>query len=277
MDARGAYELSLLELPALSRAGVEVRLVAIDLSAPLDAPEFSVLDDDERSRAARFLRREDAVRHAATRAALREVLGARLGQPAQAVRFVRDEAGRPRLADAVEVGRTDVERMDAPRIDARRTDAPRIDARLDFNISHSGAFALIALSTSRRVGVDIEAQRERFDWRAVAKSVFAPREIAYLESLPEGARSDAFYDAWTAKEALVKALGTGISLSGGIVGFEVLGGERGVGRAPRVRLVDPSMFGDAGVAAYEALWCPAPEGYAACVAWSRDARAPTGA
>jgi 4'-phosphopantetheinyl transferase len=267
MDGRRAYELSLLELPALSRAGVEVRLVAIDLSAPLDAPEFSVLDDDERSRAARFLRREDAVRHAATRAALREVLGARLGQPAQAVRFVRDEAGRPRLADAV-----DARRADAPCIDARRTDAP-----LDFNISHSGAFALIALSTSRRVGVDIEAQRERFDWRAVAKSVFAPREIAYLESLPEGACGDAFYDAWTAKEALVKALGTGISLSGGIVGFEVLGGERGVGRAPRVRLVEPTMSGDAGVAAYEALWCPAPEGYAACVAWSRDARAPTGA
>jgi len=258
-DGRRAYELSLLELPALSQAGVEVRLVAIDLSAPLDAPQLSVLDDDERSRAARFLRREDAVRHAATRAALREILGARLGRPARALRFVRDDAGRPRLADAFDGG-----------------DAPRIDAPLDFNVSHSGAYALIALSATRRVGIDIETRREQFDWRAVAKSVFAPREIAYLESLPHGLRGDAFYDAWTAKEALVKALGTGISLAGGIAGFEVLGGERGIGRAPQVCLVDPRISGDTGIDCYEAVWCPAPEGYAACVAWSRATRALTG-
>ena len=259
-DDRRAYESSVLDVPEANRAGVEVRLVAIDLLAPLDAPQLSVLDDDERARAARFLRREDAVRHAATRAALREALGARLGRPARELRFIRDDAGRPRLADA----------FDAGRIDARR-----IDALVDFNVSHSGAFALIALSATRRVGIDIEARRERFDWRAVASSVFGPGETAYLESLPDASQSDAFYDAWTAKEALVKALGTGISLAGGMTGFEVLGGERGIGCSPRICLVDPRMSGDAGVACYEALWCTAPAGYAACVAWSRAARAPT--
>lgn len=245
-----AYELAVLDLPGANRAGVEVYLVTIDLLAPLDAPQLSALDDDERSRAARFLRKEDAIRHAATRAALREALGARLGRPAHAFRFARDDAGRPRIADA-------------------------FDARLDFNVSHSGGYALIALSATRRVGIDIESRRERFDWRAVARSVFGPREIAYLESLPDASQGDAFYDAWTAKEALVKALGTGISLAGGITGFEVLGGERGTGRSPRICLVDPCMSGAAGVSCYEALWCPAPAGYAACVAWSRAAHAPT--
>ncbi len=256
-----AYESSLLDISAVSRAGVELRLVAINLSASLDALQLSVLDDDERSRAARFLRREDAMRHAATRAALREVLGERLGRPAHELRFVRDHAGRPRVADVV---------------GAQCIDSPRMDAPLDFNVSHSGGYALIALSSTRRVGVDIEARRDRYDWRAVAKSVFAPREIEHLESLPEDSQGDAFYDAWTAKEALVKALGTGISLAGGMMGFEVLGGERGIGRAPRICVVDSRMPRDAGVAGYEALWCPAPEGYAACVAWSRTPHAPTG-
>lgn len=251
---RRAYEISAIDAPAASRAGVELRLVAIDLSAPLDAPQLSVLDDDERSRAARFLRREDAMRHAAARAALRETIAARLGLPARDLRFLRDDAGRPRLAGIFDGWRT--------------------DGLLDFNVSHSGAYALIALSGTRRVGIDIEARRERFDWRAVAKSVLAPREIAHLESLAEGLQRDAFYDAWTAKEALVKALGTGISLAGGIAGFEVLGGERGAGHAPRVYPVDPQMSDDSGVAGYEALWCPAPAGYAACVAWSRAARVP---
>ena len=249
-DDRRAYVSSVLDVPGANRAGVEVCLVAIDLLASLDAPQLSVLDDDERARAARFLRREDAMRHAATRAALREALGTRLGRPAREFRFARDDAGRPRLADA-------------------------FDAQLDFNVSHSGAFALIALSATRRVGVDIESRRARFDWRAVARSVFGPRETEYLESLPDALQNDAFYDAWTAKEALVKALGTGISLVGGMTGFEVLGGERGVGCSPQISLVDPRLSGDTGLACYEALWCPAPAGYAACVAWSRAAHAPT--
>lgn len=250
-DNRRAYEVTALDVPRASKAGVEVRLVAFDLLASLEAPQLAALDDDERSRAARFLRREDAMRHAATRAALREVLGAWLGRPAHALRFARDDAGRPRLADA-------------------------FGASLDFNVSHSGAYALIALSATRRVGIDIESRRERFDWRSVAGGVFSPHEVAYLESLPDALHGDAFYDAWTAKEALVKALGTGISLAGGIKGFAVLGGERGAGHSPQVRIVDPRVPADAGVACYEALWCPAPAGYAACVAWSRAAHAPAG-
>lgn len=250
-DNHRAYEMTALDVPRASEAGVEVRLVTIDLLASPEASQLAVLDDDERSRAARFLRREDAMRHAATRAALREALAQRLGRPAHTLRFGRDDAGRPRLVEA-------------------------FDTPLDFNVSHSGAYALIALSATRRVGIDIESRRERFDWRSVAGSVFGPDEVAYLESLPDTLHCDAFYDAWTAKEALVKALGTGMALAGGIKGFAVLGGARGAGHSPQVRVVDRDALDDAGVSCYDALWCPAPAGYAACVAWSRAAHAPAG-
>ncbi|CAN7430826.1 4'-phosphopantetheinyl transferase superfamily protein [Trinickia sp. LjRoot230] len=258
-DPTRAYETALVDVPRANAAGVEVLCVALDLSAPLDAPQLAALDESERARAARFLRHEDAVRHAATRAALREALAERLAQPAHALQLERDEAGRPRLA------------------------GPLAQA-LDFNVSHTGQYALIAISATRRVGVDIELRREAFDWRSVARSVFTSAESRYVESLPEASRQAAFYDAWAAKEALLKALGVGIAIAGGMPGFSVLGPEHGEGCTPQVRVgvrvadanadaAHATIHAAEGVERFDAVWCAAPQGYAACVAWSHVVRA----
>lgn len=239
-----AYESSQVDAPRANAAGVEVLRVRIALQASLDAPQLAALDNAERARAARFLRRADAVRHAAARAALREALGERLGRPAAALEFAVDESGRPRLAG----------------------DATN---ELDFNVSHSGEYALIAIASNRRVGIDIEAQRASFDWRAVARSVLGPNEAASIDGLHDSLRSAAFFDVWTAKEALVKALGTGIAVSGGLTGFSVFDGVGGAGRSPSVCLLEQAVAGEHNVGCYDALWCVAPPGYAACVAWSR--------
>lgn len=215
-------------LPADAPDDVRVWVVHIDLTAPLSV--FDVLSEVEFARARRFLRHEDAARFAAVRSALRHVLAAETGDAPASLVVNADPNGRPALA---------------------HPDAP------DFNVSHSGTYGLIALSRERRVGVDIEAARATFDWRELAPSVLAERDRHAIDALPEAARSGAFFDCWTAKEAVLKAHGAGIG--GGTIGmngFSVLPREGG-------RYV---IDRNAGAFAANAL--TAPSGYAAALAWS---------
>lgn len=80
-----------------------------------------------------------------------------------------------------------------------------VDGSLHFNVSHSGDYALIAVSPEAPVGADIQQHRDRTRWQALAERFFAPEEAASLQSL------DDFYRLWVTKEAVLKALGTGIS------------------------------------------------------------------
>lgn len=243
--APAAFESIELDIPRAAAAGVTLLRVTFGFGVSLDDAAFAALSDDERARAARFLRHEDAIRHAATRAALRNAIGARIGVLPEHVGFRYDPAGRPHVEEAP-VG-------------------------FDFNVSHSGDFALIALAHARRVGVDIESKRALRDWQGMAKTVFAPREHAFFAGLPASEQLDAFFDVWTAKEALLKAIGVGIA--GGLDRFSVMGGgERN--RVPFVQLADPSAPTPLPVLDYEAYWCEAPSGYAACVAWSKAVAAP---
>lgn len=84
---------------------------------------------------------------------------------------------------------------------------------LHFNLSHSGEYVLLAVS-SCNVGADIE-QHGRMTEK-VARRVFTPAELKWLEQEPE----ERFTVLWTLKEAVTKALGRGLYLPFGA--FEVL-------------------------------------------------------
>jgi 4'-phosphopantetheinyl transferase len=92
-------------------------------------------------------------------------------------------------------------------------------------------------------------------------------------SLPEHLRGNAFFKVWTAKEALLKAVGTG--LSAGMTHFSVIGERDGVTGIASVQPqplpheqcdVHYSQWG----AGFDATWCSVPAHYTACVAWSRE-------
>ncbi len=221
--------------------------VDIDFAATLAHPAFAVLAEAERARARSLRRHEDAMRHAATRAALRHVLAERTGVPAAAWRFDNDACGRPRFAPGSPGGSL---------------------AALDFNVAHAGSHGLIAIAHARRVGVDVEARDRSFDWRPLAPMVFAPRDADHVRALPESRRCDAFFAAWTAKEALLKALGSGLSAMA--ARFSVLGDDARPVALPAAPDNAPDAALDA-LSRFDAAWCPVPAGYAACVAWSRDA------
>lgn len=84
-------------------------------------------------------------------------------------------------------------------------------AGLDFNWSHSGEVAVVALARGIVPGVDVEWVRPRPRAMDLARRFFHPQEAAALQALPAGERERAFLELWTAKEAVLKATGHGIS------------------------------------------------------------------
>jgi 4'-phosphopantetheinyl transferase len=123
-------------------------------------------------------------RWGAARGVLREVLGRALGCAPAEVAFRYAAHGKPYLADS----------------------------SLRFNISHSGAVAVIALARAE-VGVDVELPRARRS-DAIARRFYAPGEVERLfAQADEARRADAFFRLWTCKEAFLKVTGEGLSRS----------------------------------------------------------------
>jgi 4'-phosphopantetheinyl transferase len=139
--------------------------------------------DDERHRAARFRRAQDGERYLVAHGALRFLLGRYLTCDPLSLHFAVSRNGKPFLENQ----------------------------RLQFNLSHSGDFALIAVAQSRQVGADIEQVRPMPDLDAVAARVCTPGELDRLGRLANLDRERAFFAMWTRKEALAKATGEGIS------------------------------------------------------------------
>ena len=81
-------------------------------------------------------------------------------------------------------------------------------SNVHFNLSHSGAWAVCAVS-SDPVGIDVEERRAYDD--GVARLCFTANELAWMERQDDVPR--AFARLWTRKESYVKLLGTGLSKS----------------------------------------------------------------
>jgi 4'-phosphopantetheinyl transferase len=84
---------------------------------------------------------------------------------------------------------------------------------LNFNVSHSGEFVLVALAYRRNLGIDIEQICTNIDADGIADRVFSVSERLSLAALSPGVRHDAFFACWTRKEAYVKARGDGLALA----------------------------------------------------------------
>jgi len=122
---------------------------------------------------------------------LRGVLAAYLGADPASLGIERDDAGKPHLADGT----------------------------LQFNLSHSGETLLIGLSRAQALGVDIERGARRRPWLEIAHRYFTAAETAALAALPADTLARGFLDLWSAKEAVLKAIGRGIAFGLDRVGF----------------------------------------------------------
>lgn len=93
---------------------------------------------------------------------------------------------------------------------------PYIDESLNhqaiqFNISHSGDYGLIAMTLKNEIGVDIEWVDPQIDYLALAKRFFSDTEQAALATLNNTLQLSTFYQIWTRKESFLKAMSQGAS------------------------------------------------------------------
>ena len=82
---------------------------------------------------------------------------------------------------------------------------------LEFNVSHSGGALLLGISRGIALGVDIETTLRKRPALDLARRYFAPAEAQALMRLRAAQQQHAFLRLWSCKEAVLKALGAGIS------------------------------------------------------------------
>lgn len=174
-------------IPALRSDEVHVWRASLAGPSPGPGTDSSLLSREEGDRAARFISADHRDRWAASRAILRRILAAYLGDDPAALRFRAGAQGKPALL---------------------RTEGHG-DVR--FNLSHSGGVALVAVALGREVGVDVERIREDAAGERLAERFFAPAEAAALRTIPARQRAPAFFACWTRKEAYLKARGVGLT------------------------------------------------------------------
>jgi 4'-phosphopantetheinyl transferase len=196
------------------------------------------LGPEELERSRRFRFERDRNRFIAGRGTLRAVLGLYLDRPPSRLRFRLGSHGKPHLEE------DDV----------------------SFNLSHSGRWALLAVSAGRQVGVDVERIDRARSTESIAERFFSPAEVSALRGLRAFARTRAFFRCWTRKEAYIKARGEGLSipLDSFSVSIEpasasrLLGSDQGDTEIARwtFRDVDPAPGVAGAVAAEGESWAP---------------------
>ena len=140
----------------------------------------TVLVNEERVAAARYLSAERTGLAIASRATLRLLLSLYLQKHPLEIEILHNEYQKPMLNPS---------------------------DQLYFNVSHSADQILVGISRHTPIGVDIESMRTDTDWKNIAKHYSSPAEYEMLNSAEDP--KFFFYQLWTAKEAFMKGYGTG--------------------------------------------------------------------
>jgi 4'-phosphopantetheinyl transferase len=84
------------------------------------------------------------------------------------------------------------------------------DSSLQFNLSHSGDLALLAIGKEFPLGVDVEFFSAR-PYEGIGKHLFSSSEIEGLQQSNAMLKPLAFFHIWAQKEAFIKACGLGLA------------------------------------------------------------------
>lgn len=169
----------------------------------------AIISGRERVRWSEFAFKLDATTYLISKVLMRTVLTAyQSGRDARSLRFQSNDYGKPCLdpSDGTE-----------------------------FNLSHSGGFAALAVTKNYPVGVDIETYNQRLSIWELSRYFLTEQELVSKMKLEEAERDKAIIDWWTMKESIVKADGRGLSIP--LTALQILSRNK-----PRVHITNENVW-----------------------------------
>lgn len=165
---------------------IHVWSTELAITRELEAEKLLQLSVDERERAERFRFPIHKSRFIAARSTLRQILCLYSGILPEDLSFAYTKHNKPHLLTPA-------------------------NSPIQFNMSHSDNMAIYAITLNHKVGIDIEKVQATFN-QAVAERFFSKQEYTYLIQQPENEQLATFYRIWSRKEAIIKAVGKGLSI-----------------------------------------------------------------
>jgi 4'-phosphopantetheinyl transferase len=162
----------------------QLNIWQFSLNTPISDLERTILSSDEIDRANRYYFEPHRRRFIVARVRLRQILASYLFHNPRDIRFEYNEQGKPMI------------------------EFP--STSLQFNLTHSKESGLLALCHRHPIGIDIEFFSAR-PFIGMGKQLFSDAENRALKKLPSYLLPAAFFHIWSQKEALIKAIGLGLS------------------------------------------------------------------
>jgi len=157
---------------------IDIWRIKISPNLPFIDLFFKLLKPDEMIRARGYVHKKDVSRFVISRGGLRWLLGKYTNQSACDVKFVISKNKKPAI----------------------------YQQNIKYNVSHSGDWILIAVSTNE-IGIDTEEIDPLFRYHGILADNFNKNEIDYIAHEDS---VNSFFLLWTRKEALIKGTGQGL-------------------------------------------------------------------
>jgi 4'-phosphopantetheinyl transferase len=141
---------------------------------------YQSLSIEERARANSFVKKEDRIGYMITYGLLRLILSHHCQLQPKEIQIHRSAWGKPYITNN----------------------------HIHFNLSHTKGLLAIAIA-HHEVGIDIEYVDVKFAFQEVMELVLTKAEQWALARTPIDKQREKFFDYWTAKEAVLKLMGTG--------------------------------------------------------------------
>lgn len=168
---------------AITKDTIHIWQADLNIDKKAQKKFLETLNAEEHIKANRYRFEKDRIQYIAGRGILRQLLSRYLSIHPKSIVFEYNKYGKPHL-----------EYSD-----------------LQFNISHSGGVGVFGFTEKHLIGVDVELIKPDMDLLNVAEHFFAKKEIEQLLSLPSNRQCEGFFNCWTRKEAIIKAIGHGLS------------------------------------------------------------------
>jgi len=150
---------------------------------------YPLLSDAEKERSERFKFYKHRKLFIASHGFLHGVLSRYIETPENGIEFFHQVHGKPAIID--EQNKNNIQ----------------------FNLSHSGNLAILAVCKKHQLGIDIEFAERKTQWEGIIRRFFTQNEQKKLLALPEKIKKETFFKIWTRKEAHMKVTGQGLHLS----------------------------------------------------------------